>query len=206
MNKAQILQILLAVFIAVIFISSYFTFQGINPSSTAQNTKSKAGQVPPTVYGYSYSNALILSYNSTMGITIACPSEINASANNKINGEIQAFEGNGTIVNTYPTQDGLLVEASSNQTKNIFNKIYGSLNSTTQLCVSFSTYARILLPSTANMIIGNQSYTASIPSNFSTAEIPVTLTGAANSVVGIRIAALIEQNGTIYQMNVSGTE
>ncbi len=204
MNKAQILQVLLAVFIAIIFISSYFTFQGINP--TTQSTKSKTVPTPVTVYGYSYSNALILSYNSTMGITFACPSGINASVNNKINNEILSLEGNSSIINTYPIQNGLLIDGAPNQTKGIFKKIYNSLNSTTQQCVSFSTYARVLLPSTATMLVGNQSYTASIPSNFSIAKIPITLQASSNSVIGIRIAALIEQNGTIYQMNVSGTE
>ena len=69
MDKKKASEIILSIFVAMIFISSYAIFTN---AGGGQQTTSTTTTAPQTVYGTGYANATLLGYNTTLSIYSAC--------------------------------------------------------------------------------------------------------------------------------------
>lgn len=206
MEKKQLVQLLLAVFIAVIFLSSYLTLENLNTAGQGSH-QSKPAPVPQTVYGVGAANAVITGYNSTMTILINCKnSSSSGSASAALNNLVSEMEKNNTIYNSYSLQNETVVQAGNAGSKAIYSAISKSLNATTLSCLTFSSYAELYLPGQMQLYIVNKTYTVLVPQNLSRVQIPMALSSNTPTTVKVKVSALVEFNGTVYSLNVTGPE
>lgn len=190
-----------ALFIGLIFLSSYFTLRNLSVGSTGTATNNTV--VPQTVYGVATANAIFSSYNNTLSIAVSCTNSSSTPVDTKISQYISSMEGNNSIYNSYSLPNETVIQPGTMNATKLYKFFSSNLNSTAFSCLTFSSEANILLPAELNLFIVNKTYTVTVPQNLRLSQVQLTLVKNPPSNVKVRISALVTTNGTIYSMSVS---
>lgn len=189
-----------AVFIGLIFLSSYFTPHNLSAGNS--NSQKNTTVVPQTVYGVATANALFSGYNNTLSIAVSCANSSSAPVDTRLSQFISAMEQNNTIYNSYSLPNETIVEPGSMNTSTLYKFFSQNLNSTAFSCLNFSSEALILLPQELNIFIVNKTYIIAVPQTLRIAQVPLTLSNNMSNTIKVRVSALVTTNGTIYSLNV----
>ncbi len=203
MKKKQIKQLILALIVGIMFLSSYFTLSNLNGSQAQAKAHASTPAAPSTVYGFGATNAVITGYNSTVQILVGCNSSQSTAISTTIGNILSRLETNNSISNTYSIQNETEVQTGSVGAAQLYSIMAARLNSSAMSCVRFSSRALAELPGTVSLYIVNKTYQISIPQNLSTVQIPVVFSSNTPRQVPVKVAALIELNGTVYSLNVT---
>ncbi len=194
MQKNKFVKTLFALFIMVIVIVSYTTIFSNNGVSSTSTTTAAPG---PTVFATGTSNAAVTGYAPIMNISVKCPgSSATANVFSKLSNGIATLEANNSVATFYPVQYNLSIESGNANVLQIYGYEYGLLNSSTLSCATFSTVQFIELP--AQVILTAEAQKVSVPLNGRNYTLPVILSQSMNSIVQVKIAALLTQSGTLY--------
>ena len=195
MEKKRAIELLGAVFIALIFLTSYAAF-----SSSSTNAGAKTTTTVPvsTYYATSSAQANITSYGQVLEMNVSCG---NASAvGSSISGILTAMQRNGSISNFYSSSPGHILVYLGNYTAYAaYQSIAGKLGQSAA-CVAFSSQASAQLPAriTFHVALTKSSFIVPIPSSQRGVTLPVALGTGTGRYVNVSVAALITENGTVY--------
>ena len=82
-----------ALFVAVIFLTSYAAFSGNSSRNTTSTTSTVA-----TYYAVGSTNAAITGYNSTLFVNVSCKGILQNQTVNRINAVATQLENNGSVL------------------------------------------------------------------------------------------------------------
>ena len=193
MEKKKLAELLGAIFVAAIFLSSYASFANQSP----QNTTSISSAIA-TYYAVGYANASITGYNSILSINIMCRAAVQNSTVNRIGSSIASLENNGSVLTSSANRTGFQVAPGELDSYSIYNYIYRKLDSNSTACASFSTPATVSLPLMINMSVQGQTLGISIPQGAVQQQVNLDLTQNMSRSMRLRVSALITRNGTVY--------
>ncbi|MDE1851587.1 MAG: hypothetical protein KGH69_02780 [Candidatus Micrarchaeota archaeon] len=192
MDRKKLTQILITLFIAVIFITSYFSLTNYNSSQANATTT-----VPPTIFTYGIANASIYDYGSTMSITISCGNATNGTMSG-FSTLLSGLETNGSVVTDYSVGNRINIDIGSLNA----SALYGHLaqqSSTKELnCSTFSGTAVLLLPPSIKAQVQGSTYTIYLPDSVRRYSIPVTFPINSTRNITVKVSTLITANGTVY--------
>jgi hypothetical protein len=192
MDKKKVSEIILSIFVAMIFISSYAIFTN---AGGGQQTTTTTTTAPQTVYGTGYANATLLGYNTTLSIYSACNyTYANVSA------ALSKLERNNSIFSYYYVGNSTIVDPGKMNTTSVYSYMQRFQSGN---CLSFYAPALIMLPSEINLRIELRNYTVVLPEKLRTQSMDLLLRHNSTSSIRVRIAALVETNGTIYSINAT---
>jgi hypothetical protein len=197
LEKKKAAELAAAIFIAVIFVSSYAAYGGSFGNQGAgggAGANSNATTTIPPVSGSA--RASIVSYGTVLDVNVSCA---NASAvASSLNGYLNALESNGSISNFYsPENSEVLVQLGSYNASRLYGALAGRLGANAA-CTSFAAQATVQLPSIMNVTGGR----IRIPSSLRNYPLGLKLSNNMSSSVGVSVLALIAANGTAYQIRV----
>jgi hypothetical protein len=168
-----------AIFIGLIFLSSYFTLHNLSNGST--NSQKNTTTTPQTVYGVATANAIFSGYNNTLSIAVSCNNS--APVDTKLSQFISAMEQNNTIYNSYSLPNETVVEPGSMNTSDLYTFFSHNLNTTAFSCLTFSSEALVLLPQELNVFIVNKTYIIAVPQNLRVTQVPITLSNNMSNTI-----------------------
>lgn len=191
-------EIVLAIFVAAIFLSSYASLAGTN--SNTQSSTTTVVAVPQTFYGVGYANATFEGYNNTLTMVYLCndSSIYSGSASNLLTG----LEINNSIFSYFSSGNNVTVQTNSMDLTSLRSYLVDNMN-VSENCLTFYYRADILLPSTVTMSISGKQYNIPITQSMNHYSLMVPYNSSTNKNIRVKIAALVEQNGTIYNLNVT---
>ncbi|MCL5100770.1 MAG: hypothetical protein M1122_02350 [Candidatus Marsarchaeota archaeon] len=191
-------EMVLAIFVAAIFLSSYASLAGTN--SNTQSSTTTVVAVPQTFYGVGYANATFEGYNNTLTMVYLCndSSIYSGSASNLLTG----LEINNSIFSYFSSGNNVTVQTNSMDLTSLRSYLVDNMN-VSENCLTFYYRADILLPSTVTMSISGKQYNIPITQSMNHYSLMVPYNSSTNKNIRVKIAALVEQNGTIYNLNVT---
>jgi hypothetical protein len=176
-----------AIFVAIIFLTSYAAFSNNNTGSTSTTTVESQA----TYFSTGTSNAIITNYSDIAYVTLS--NSVNSS---KINMTtiLSGLETNGSVDNYVYTNGSYEVVLSSISAYDLQELLYKDVGSNTFVNVGATTYVE--LPQSVVLYYTTQPITVNLPSrNYSIYLKNVQMEG---STVNVSISGLLERNGTIY--------
>ncbi len=193
MDKKRISELALAIFIALIFLSSYIsltTYNSQQPQVTSQ---------PQTAYAQSITNAVVTGYGGPLVFNLTCKNKtVQLLASNAISSYSAQLEDNNSVLNFYTSGGGTFVAPGNMSAYKIYQYITGKLNSDEKNCTATYGTAYMELPPILNMEVGSQS--VQIP--LTQSERNISFSSQINRTIGtrlnVRVSSLIDANGTIY--------
>ena len=199
MEIKKIKQILLSLFVAVIFIASYASFGSSGLNVQPQTT---TVVVPQTLYGSGDANGIVVGYGPILNISINCSSlDIRAMTNYNVSAILSNLTVNASnnLVNaTYQIQDNYTVYTGKLNSYQLSNYITSNLISNdSKSCVSFRGQMFVLIPRNVSFFINNQKTTLNIPPNLRNHPIFAGIV-PVNSIIPLRIAGIFTYDGQIY--------
>ncbi len=198
MEKKKLTELLAAIFIAVVFLSSYAAF-GAN--SGGAGAKTSTTTIPGTIQVHGSASASIVSYGTVLDANVSCA---NAGAvASSLNTFLSALERNGSISNFYSPEDSeVLLELGNYTAAEAYGALAARLGRNAS-CTSFSaTQATVQLPSSMNVTYGTGSVRITIPPGLRNYTRQVRLSGAMGSGVNVSVYALVTNNGTIFNSQI----
>jgi hypothetical protein len=194
MERKRLMQFIFALFIAVIFVTSYAAFDNFGGAQNAAANKSQ--QAPPTVYAAGLANATLTNYTQSLNITVLCK---NGSANltGRINNLLGVLETNGSVASYVPFGDNDTVLDGNANTLSLYDYISSRTNTTALPCVYYNTGGVVYLPASIKLSVEGQSATLQL-GNKRTYVVPVRLTSNLSATLKVRVAALLTANGSVY--------
>ena len=193
MNRKKTIEFLGALFVAVIFLTSYAAFSSNSPANTTSTSS-----VVATYYAVGSANGTIAGYNSTLYVNVSCRGALGNQTINRINAIATDLENNGSVLTYSSSGNSFQIGPQSMNSKSIYSHIYSSISPNSTSCTGFSTIATVDLPSYIEMNVQGQSIKVAVPGRLSSQQISMQLNQSMPSAIPLRIAALITQNGTIY--------
>ena len=191
MNKKQISQFLVALFVAVIFITSYAAFSSFG--GTPVTTTKTGHTAPPTLYAAGIANATLVNYTPTLNLTVNCKNtSTNVSA--KVTALLNKLQANGSVSSVYTFGKNSTLLDGNDNTIQLYHLISANTNSSS--CLSYSTGGEVRLPRVIKLSVENQ--VAEVSTNNTLYTVPVTLSSNLSNTIKVRIGALLTQNGTLY--------
>ena len=159
LEKKKLAELLAALFVGVIFISSYAAFGG---SSGGQTQKQTTTTVPGTVYVSGSAVAKVVSYGKLVDVKVSCR---NASAASKgLSDFMSALENNGLIGNFYsPADNETLIELGNTTAPAIYAALSEELGKNATCTAISATQATVQIPSRINVTYTGGSTTLTIP-------------------------------------------
>lgn len=195
MLKTRIVQVLLVVFIALTFVTSYISLTTYAPQNSTKTTR-----VPAQLYyAVGYENTTQSSYGTIMTISASCG---NSTAKGNLINNVSYFtsdlESNNIVANFYTSGQSLTVNPGSENALGVYETISNKFASSSN-CLVYNSTVLIALPRTLSMKVGSQGVTVTIPQNMTQQSLPITFTNNVSTTMKVKITALISQNATIYQ-------
>jgi len=193
MDKRRLTQLGLALFVGLIFISSYISLVNYNAQLTSTTTAA------PAYYAIGFSNATITGYGGPLYFDLASGNAtVRAVAANIITSNLTILEDNSSVLNFYTAGRNISVEPENMSAYDIYLFISSRLNGTVaqNITVPYAT-AYALLPQTVNFTVGTQAAKIPIPSAYSNQSFISQVKYGLGSQVRVKITTFITQNGTI---------
>ena len=193
MEKNALVQLALAFFIALIFISSYISLTNYNTQQTTTTI------VPSTYFAQGFAEAKIAGYGTTMYFNLTCKNaKTMGMASNDLSENLTILEDNNSIFNFYASGRSFSVEPGNMSAYQIYSFVNRTLNSTISNCITDSAVTIIGLPSLINMTVGTQILNVIVPQNESNASIVLPLTYTVGTHIKVKVSTLVTSNATIY--------
>lgn len=187
------MEIVSAVFVAVIFLSSYISFGTANQRAGKTTTTA----ITNAFYSTATVTAAITGYGPALVLNISCSNESGVYA--YLNNQLVSYERNGSISTYYsPASNEIVIETETLSSYPLYRSLQARLGSNAT-CVSAYPLMLIQLPSTI------QFYTPALASNI-TVVMPTSLTRSqvaasfsknASNTVGVYVRVLITPQGEI---------
>ena len=193
MDRKKAIEFVGALFVAVIFVTSYAAFSSQSQTSTTSTSSAVA-----TYYAVGYANAAIVGYNSTLFVNTTCKGALGNQTVNRINAIATALENNGSVLTFSSSGSNFQIGPLAMNSKKIYDYVYSKLDANSTDCTLFSTTATVELPGSINMSVQGQKLAVSIPSSIAMQQIDLKLNQSVPSALPLRVAVLVTQNGTVY--------
>jgi hypothetical protein len=206
MNRKKAVEIIGSFLILLLLVGSY-ALSGIgnnNNQATSIITTINNGQAVLFATNYTIQN--ITDYENSMVININCSnSSFNANTLNFVTQTLADMNASyGINENSYGNE--IEITYSNATTMQIYNYIDSKINKTVYAeCTVFDANAKVSIPNKIRFKItpiysayGNSSMIVSIPSQYSSFSIPVTLKNNMSQEVRLKVSALLTSNYTIY--------
>ncbi len=193
MDRKKLIEFLGALFVALIFLSSYAAFA----SNSAQNSTSTSVNVA-TYYAVGFANATVTGYNGILFVNVSCQKSLQNETFNKVDAAASALEANGSALSSSASSSGFQIAPGNLNSYAIYQNIYKAIGANGTACTSFSTLATVTLPSLLNMSVQGQKIRISVPAASAQQQVDLSLTQNAIIRIPVRASALITQNGIIY--------
>jgi hypothetical protein len=206
MNRKKAVEIIGSFLILLLLVGSY-ALSGIG------NNKNQATSIITTInngqavlFATNYTIQNITDYENSMVININCSnSSFNANTLNFVTQTLADMNASyGINENSYGNE--IEITYSNATTMQIYNYIDSKINKTVYAeCTVFDANAKVSIPNKIRFKItpiysayGNSSMIVSIPSQYSSFSIPVTLKNNMSQEVRLKVSALLTSNYTIY--------
>jgi hypothetical protein len=197
MNK-KLSQLGLAIFIAIIFISSYVSLTNYNSQQATTTT------VPQTAVAQGVVQARLTGYGGPMYFLINSKNTtIVSESSNVIISNLTVLEVNNSVLDFYQTGRNISVAPENMSAFQVYSFIKGKLNQTLTNDTAAYATAYLELPSLINLTVGTQKVQVAVPSSYLNQSVPLAMTYPTGSDVRLKILTDITANGTVYgQMNL----
>ena len=195
MEKKRMIELVGALFIAMIFLTSYAAFSNSGSRPSANTTAPVQVQ---TYYATGRTQANITSYGQVLAVNVSCSNSTAVSSS--LNRMLAAMESNGSVSNFYsPMQGRILVQLGNYTAYKAYSLLAVGIGPGAA-CTSFASQASVLLPARMSFMIplAKSSYTVLIPGSQRSVTLPITLNSIMGKSINVSVAALITTNGTIY--------
>jgi hypothetical protein len=195
LEKRRMIELIGALFVAVIFLTSYAAFAG--GGARAYGNATTTARVR-TYYVTGRAQANITSYGQVLEANVSCKNA--TSVESLMNGLLAAMERNGSVSNFYSPSQGHILVQLANYTA---YKVYGLLSAgigPSAACTNFTTQANAQLPAriTFSLPASKSGFAIAIPSSQRSFTLPIALGSVTNSIINVSVATLVTENGTIY--------
>jgi hypothetical protein len=196
LEKKKLIELLAAVFIAVIFVSSYAAF-----GNSGGIAKTSTTTIPGTIQIHGSAQGSIVSYGDVLDVNVSCA---NASAvSGSLSGYLAALEKNGSIDNFYsPADNEVLVQTGNYSLLKAYGAIAAKLGRNAN-CTGFAaTQATVQIPSAINATYEGGAAKIPIPNALRNYTRQVALSKGMSNSIGVSVYALVTQNGTIFNNQI----
>ncbi len=193
MDRKKLMELVAALFIAVIFISSYI-------SLTSYNATQATTSVPGTAYAQAISTARLTHYSSPMVVDISCQ---NSTAKNHtsdiVNATLSALESNSLVLNFYSVGTNISIAPENMDSYSIYSLLQNRTGSSGAACMKGYATAYISLPQQLNITItGGQQLAIPVPGSYANESVYLEMNRTIGSVLYVKESMLVTQNGSIY--------
>ncbi len=193
MDKKRLTEALLAIFVAVIFISSYVSLVNYNTPQNATTT------LPATIYAQGVANAILSGYGGALYLNITCKNHTYAAETvNTLTVYLNRLEDNNSILNYFNSGWNISVAPENMSTYSVYNGAIAQLNGDESACVAGYATAFAKLPQTVYMNTGTQVAPVALAQREQNASFPSEISLPAGASLRVKLSALITSNGTIY--------
>ncbi|MDE1856062.1 MAG: hypothetical protein KGH49_02395 [Candidatus Micrarchaeota archaeon] len=193
MDRTKLKQIILAVFVAVIFIASYTSFSngGVNMGQTTTTSIS-----PQTLYGVGTTNGIVSGYGTVMSVFVNCPKQDAVSFN--VSSVLSKLTSNNSVYNYYsPNASTYTVYTGNLNSYELSNYISSQIGNASSQCLSFKGQTFVMLPHNMSFSINGQGTTLNLPQTLRNYSL-VARIAALKSNIPVRVAGLFTVNGTLF--------
>lgn len=207
MDKKKFIYAAAAIFVGLIYLSTYLVrVDSGNAGSGGSGVSTTVTTVPATVYAYGFANAIVSNFTQNIQFSVSCSSNESSAILNQLNSLFSQLQVNGSVINAYQVSSSVLVQSGAMQPRAIYSYITGQLNSSANSCVNAQGTAVLTLPYAVNMTYqgqGNlQHVEVPIAPNQRQQQFSLALNYTSNTLP-VKIIGLLEDNGTIYQLNIT---
>lgn len=193
MDKKRITEVLLAFFVAAIFVSSYVSLTNYNTPQNATTT------VPATVYAQGLSNAIINGYGGDLYLNITCSNRtVSAETVNTLTSYLTKLEDNNSILDYFNPGFNISVAPENMSSYSIYNSSMAQLKGSEHGCITGYATAFVALPRTVYMNTGTQVVPVQLLPNERNTSFTSKIGWPIGTSLNVKLSALITQNGTIY--------
>ena len=193
LDKNKLTQILLAVFIALIFISSYVSLTNYNAQQSTVST------TPPTFFAQGFAKAKVVGYGNSMYINLTCKNQTLAdAASSAINSNLTKLYKNNSIYNFYSAGSSIPIEPGNMSAYSIYSFIKGKLTAQQANCISSSAVTILQLPAIVNLSVGTQTNQSHMPQSSINQSLQLPINYTIGSIVRVKFSTTVTSNWTIY--------
>lgn len=189
----RLTQLALALFVGIIFISSYVSLTDYNSQQSATTS------IPVTYFAQGFAEANVVGYSTPLYFSLTCNSPaIRSLASNAITDNLTILEDNNSVYNVFSSGRNISVEPGNMSEHRIYSFVSGGLNSTLSNCTSASATVIARLPSTVNMTVGTQTAPIQIPQSSANVSIVLPIKYTIGTSVKVKLSTTVTANGTVY--------
>lgn len=192
MERKKLMQALVTLFIAIIFVTSYFSLTNYNTSQ-----KNATTTVPPTIFTYGIVNASVADYGGTMSISVSCGNATNATMSD-FSAILSSLQANGSVVTDYSVGDRISVDIGSLNASSLYGYMARHATGAEMNCSTFSSSVVLLLPTSMQAQVQGSTYTIYLPESTRRYSLPATFPLNSTNNITVKVSALITVNGTVY--------
>jgi len=186
-KKKQLILFVGAIFVAVIFLSSYLSFSNNNSSSTT----STIAKNQTTFYATGTANGIIVNYSY---VALVYPKNSSNATGAALTNELSNLEANGTVQD-YIYQNGsyqvILSSLSAYDLQRILQNTSGLGNTTV------GSSAKVELP--ASLTLHYTTYPINVQLSTRNYSVYIRDVKSPGTTITLQISALLTQNGAVYQ-------
>jgi hypothetical protein len=183
----KLLLFLGAVFVAVIFLSSYLSFQNNSLATSSTTTVASVATFP--VFGSS--TATVTGYGANANITV---NSVYGGADANVMKTLSELETNGSINNYIGSNGSYEVFLSTINAYYLQQQLQNAVNSSNAVVVSATTY--IMLPSNVTLYANN--YPVRVYLSDRNLSVGTTRLECIGSIINVSLRALVTSNGILY--------
>lgn len=195
MQKKQIIEFLIGLFVAIIFITSYVSLTNYTGSSQSSTTTIINAE---TIYASGNTNAMITGYSPIISTNVGCKNSTLAnSTESLLTNSLTNMENNNTVSNFYSVGTKFIIDSGTMPSPQVYTYLSGRIAPSAYNCTQFSGTADISLPPFVTMKVESQSLAVAIPPTQQNSTIAVNFTRNMEGSMPVHVASLIYANGTV---------
>lgn len=192
LEKSKITQLALAIFIGLIFISSYVSLTNYNSQQTTVTT------IPTTYFAQGFASGKVAGYGTPLYFSLTCRNlSARSAASNAISDSLTLLSNNNSVYNFYSTAGNTSVQPGNMSDYQIYSFVSSRLNQSAN-CVSSSAVTIVSLPSAVNFTIGTQTLEVPVPSADSNVSLVLPMSYTIGTNVKLKLSTLVTANGTVF--------
>lgn len=203
MNRKKIIEAIIAIFIGLLFISSYLTIGNVGGGQKTPSPPTQNITKPQTIFAFGNANVMVSGYNNTLVIDVSCNSSLQAGATAEVGNLISELQQNNSIADYYGFGNISTIQPGKMDALHIYTYMTSKFNASVTNCTKFATPVSVLLPPQVNLYISPQYYLLAVPQNLRTRQLDLFLTNNLSSTIPVKVTATVTLNGTIYQLNIT---
>ena len=193
MERKNLLEFAAAVFIAVVFISSYASFGGRDGSAGTRSTATTTA-MGTEISGSAVAN--IVSYGKIVDVNVTCR---NASAvTASVDGFLNSLISGGSVSGSNPVTDNERSVLLGNYTvREMYEALAAKLGENATCTEVFASQATIQLPSSISVIYEGSSLKIGVPQDLRNYTERLRISNATTGKVPVSVGMLVSNDGTI---------